>query len=320
MVESGGTILGEAAHPKYQKLQMLKSIVHSLWPACTRADPYDPGATPFVADAIIANPPTFGHIHCAEALGVPLHMMFPQPWTATAEFPHPMSGLVNERESSNLNYASYGMCDFAMWVGNDSMINEWRVHVLKLRQIRMGTLAGSLLTRLRVPFSYMWSPSFVPKPRDWPDFARVVGAFTHDQVSSLFDESKFAPLIAWLDDGPPPIFVGFGSMVIKDPGSLAEIIKQAAEESGARVLVQSNWSKISVGDHPLCYDIGPCPHDWLLPKVRDRAMRPSSAVPRARARHGRAFSHPAPRLPKRAGDGGGPPRRRGYDGSRAALR
>ena len=30
----------------------------------------------FVADAIIANPPSFAHIHCAEKLGVPLHMMF----------------------------------------------------------------------------------------------------------------------------------------------------------------------------------------------------------------------------------------------------
>ena len=31
---------------------------------------------PFVADAIIANPPSFAHIHCAEKLGIPLHMMF----------------------------------------------------------------------------------------------------------------------------------------------------------------------------------------------------------------------------------------------------
>ena len=30
----------------------------------------------FVADVIIANPPSFGHIHCAEKLGIPLHMMF----------------------------------------------------------------------------------------------------------------------------------------------------------------------------------------------------------------------------------------------------
>lgn len=31
---------------------------------------------PFIADAIIGNPPSFAHIHCAEKLGVPLHIMF----------------------------------------------------------------------------------------------------------------------------------------------------------------------------------------------------------------------------------------------------
>ena len=36
----------------------------------------DPLARPFVADAIIANPPSFAHIHCAEKLGIPLHLMF----------------------------------------------------------------------------------------------------------------------------------------------------------------------------------------------------------------------------------------------------
>ena len=36
----------------------------------------EPDAKPFVADAIIANPPSFAHVHCAEKLGIPLHMMF----------------------------------------------------------------------------------------------------------------------------------------------------------------------------------------------------------------------------------------------------
>ena len=36
----------------------------------------DPAAKPFVADAIIANPPSFAGIHCAEKLGIPLHLMF----------------------------------------------------------------------------------------------------------------------------------------------------------------------------------------------------------------------------------------------------
>lgn len=36
----------------------------------------NPGERPFIADAIIANPPSFAHIHIAEKMGIPLHMMF----------------------------------------------------------------------------------------------------------------------------------------------------------------------------------------------------------------------------------------------------
>lgn len=39
-------------------------------------DPIDNLHRPFIADAIIANPPSFAHIHCAEKLGCPLHIMF----------------------------------------------------------------------------------------------------------------------------------------------------------------------------------------------------------------------------------------------------
>lgn len=36
----------------------------------------NPADLPFIADAIIANPPSFAHIHIAEKMGIPLHMMF----------------------------------------------------------------------------------------------------------------------------------------------------------------------------------------------------------------------------------------------------
>jgi len=36
----------------------------------------NPIERPFIADAIIANPPSFAHIHIAEKMGIPLHMMF----------------------------------------------------------------------------------------------------------------------------------------------------------------------------------------------------------------------------------------------------
>lgn len=59
--------------------ECVKAMVCGCWHSC-----FDPGdgtsdpetLQPFVADAIIANPPSFAHVNCAEKLGVPLHMMF----------------------------------------------------------------------------------------------------------------------------------------------------------------------------------------------------------------------------------------------------
>jgi hypothetical protein len=65
-------------HKCEANLAMVKEILKSTWPACT--DPGNSPEGPFTTDLIISNPPTNGHIHVAEALGVPLHIMFPQPW------------------------------------------------------------------------------------------------------------------------------------------------------------------------------------------------------------------------------------------------
>jgi hypothetical protein len=47
------------------------------WRSCIESGDGMGGAgDPFIADCIIANPPSFGHIHCAERLGIPLHLMF----------------------------------------------------------------------------------------------------------------------------------------------------------------------------------------------------------------------------------------------------
>jgi len=47
------------------------------WRSCIEpGDGMGGAGDPFIADCIIANPPSFGHIHCAERLGIPLHLMF----------------------------------------------------------------------------------------------------------------------------------------------------------------------------------------------------------------------------------------------------
>ena len=121
-----------------------------------------------------------------------------------------MSGLGFDR-SAAMNAASYPAVDTAMWIGMAGMINAWRRQVLQVKETRVATLSGGLLTRLQVPFSYMWSPAFLPKPADWPPFCEVVGAFGSTGAGGdTFDVTPFAALLAWLAAGPPPVFVGFG--------------------------------------------------------------------------------------------------------------
>ena len=43
-------------------------------------------------------------------------LRFPQPWTPTTAFPHPMSGLDNE-QVGGMNYKSYHAVDEMMWLG-----------------------------------------------------------------------------------------------------------------------------------------------------------------------------------------------------------
>ncbi len=84
----------------------IADILASTWLACTAND--DETSLPFTAEAIIANPPSFGHIHCAEKLQIPLHIMFTMPWSPTTAFPHPLCNIDSSKgPSEKINLYSY---------------------------------------------------------------------------------------------------------------------------------------------------------------------------------------------------------------------
>lgn len=72
----------------------------------------------FLADAIIANPPSIAHIHCAEKLGIPLHMVFTMPFSPTTAFPHPLAAMnYSGADAKTANYLSFIMMELLMWQG-----------------------------------------------------------------------------------------------------------------------------------------------------------------------------------------------------------
>ncbi|ETO69701.1 hypothetical protein F444_13752 [Phytophthora nicotianae P1976] len=273
MVKTGGRLIPPLNLETLQKdvprqMQILEDILMSTWPAVSAPDPDGkaPGVPgcPFTAQAIISNPVTYGHIHVAEKLGVPLHIMFPQPWVPTVAFPHPMSNLPYQDKPQKRNYLSYKLVDLLMWEGMERLVNTFRSDVLGLPRIRKGGRGREMLQDLDIPHSFMWSPSLVPKPFDWGDLYDVVGTVTLKTEDSSYTPSP--ALEAFLGNGKGPVFVGFGSMVLEDPLATSRMIVEAAKQANVKVLIQSSWTDMA-GDLDVpdnVFFIGNCPHDWLL--------------------------------------------------------
>ncbi|KAI0473713.1 hypothetical protein GGR56DRAFT_546540 [Xylariaceae sp. FL0804] len=222
---------------------------------------------PFVADAIIANPPSFAHIHVAEKLGVPLHLMFTMPWSPTRAFPQPLANIQSSNtDPVTTNYVSYTLVEMMTWQGLGDVINRFRTKVLDLEPLSI-LWAPAVLTRLRIPYTYCWSPALIPKPADWGQHIDIAGFFFLNLASSFTPDPELA---AFLEAGPPPVYIGFGSIVVDDPNQLTRMIFDAVAETGVRALVSKGWGGLgadSVGVPDGVYMLGNVPHDWLFQHV-----------------------------------------------------
>ncbi|KIV91998.1 hypothetical protein PV10_06480 [Exophiala mesophila] len=237
----------------------------------TKSAPQQSDPIPFVADAIIANPPSFAHIHCAEKLGIPLYIVFTMPWSPTKEFPHPLVDINMSGVDVRLaRFLSYFLVDAIIWQGLGSVINRFRYQVLGLEPINP-TLAPGMLHRLRIPHYYCWSPTLIPKPSDWRSSISVPGYFL---LPSPTKYNMPEALQQFLDSGSRPIFIGFGSIVIDDPDGLTSIILRALELTGVRAILARGWGSLKVGEgfnssnrDNIFVLHGDIPHDQLFQKV-----------------------------------------------------
>ena len=118
------------------------------------------------------------------------------------------------------------------------------------------------------------------KPTDWSHVISVSG------YHSLPEPAKYQPseaLMNFLNSGPPPIYIGFGSIVVDDPAALTQIVLQAVHMAGVRAIISHGWCQLGTGataapdinsssdaapalDHTV-FLLSSCPHHWLFPRV-----------------------------------------------------
>jgi UDP:flavonoid glycosyltransferase YjiC (YdhE family) len=163
------------------------------------------------------------------------------------------------------NFVSYSLIEMMTWQGLGDLVNRFRVKSLGLEPLSSFSATG-MLTRLKIPVTYCWSPALIPKPPDWGPFISVTGFCFLGLASSYTPDAELAQFLA---AGPPPIYIGFGSIVVDDPDGMTRLIFEAVAKTGQRALVSKGWGGLgaSIAVPSNIFLIGNCPHDWLFQRV-----------------------------------------------------
>lgn len=196
----------------------------------------------------------------AQKLGAHEVFVALQPFEATAEFPFLM--MTTRNLGPCLNRCTYPPGFLTPWLPIYTAVNAWIQHRLQLPPFSWNyPLHWMQKPLLRL---YGFSPHVIPKPADWPKRSHVTGYWFLDQPEwqPPSDVSDF------LNAGPPPVYIGFGSMVVDCLEAVIEIVLQALERSKQRGLLLTGWGELQQSDLPeYVFKLETAPHDWLFPRM-----------------------------------------------------
>ncbi|MFI7427751.1 glycosyltransferase [Micromonospora sp. NPDC049836] len=190
----------------------------------------------------------------AAGLGIPSLGAYLAPGVPTREFPPP-----GWPDAGNLSPADN------LAAGREVLARTGALYADVLRRLRTrlelpGTVAADPPDDW--PICHGFSPAVVPRPADWPANVHVTGYWWPATAPEWQPPNV---LVDFLRAGPPPVFVGFGSMT---PGHerLQDAVAVAVKRTGVRAVVQSGWADLTpVGGDIL--QVGDLPHDWLFPRT-----------------------------------------------------
>ncbi|WP_138900322.1 glycosyltransferase [Streptomyces albidochromogenes] len=77
-----------------------------------------------------------------------------------------------------------------------------------------------------------------------------------------------AELVAFLEAGTPPVYVGFGSMPLHGSADAAHVVIEAVRAQGRRVIVASGWAGLALtDDRDDCFVVGEVNQQALFPRT-----------------------------------------------------
>ncbi|MGI9175888.1 MAG: glycosyltransferase [Rhodothermales bacterium] len=241
-------------------LAILRALRTSVLPSA-RALLEDAWAAAQGADVLVCHPKTLAGPHLAEKLDVPCFLALPVPsLVPTQAFPAP--GVATRDLGGFLNRLTYSLTQAAVFPFH-GLINRWRRETLDLAPQPLFTDPFALGEK-PLPVLYGFSPHVVPPPLDWPGHVHVTGYW-------FLDEPAWTPppdLVRFLEAGPPPVYVGFGSMARQDPNHTTAIVLEALARTGQRGIVATGWGGLEGrSSSPDVFVTDGAPHSWLFPRV-----------------------------------------------------
>ena len=195
----------------------------------------------------------FVGLAAADGLDIPCIGAAMWPMTPTRAFAPPFLG--GRRLPGWLNLLAHRAFERMAWSMFGPALNRARAQVFGAAPRRRPWRGNPVL--------YGCSPALLARPGDWPAGAEITGSW---QLPPAPDWQPPPALLAFLNGGPPPVYIGFGSMAGTDAATLAAAIGAVARER--RVLFQPGWSGIDPARLPPgVFVLDDTPHDWLFPHM-----------------------------------------------------
>jgi sterol 3beta-glucosyltransferase len=202
-----------------------------------------------------------GSFTVAGMLNIPVIQAYVVPFTPTRAFPSPLVPALPL--GAALNRLSFHITRQMFWQSTragDAATRE----VLGLGKAPFWGPYRSLVWE-RIPALYGYSRHVLPQPADWPQNHVVTGYWFLDAAEGW---TPPADLLAFLNAGEPPVYIGFGSMRTQNPEQVGRIALEALERSGQRGVIATGWGGLIPSNIPdTVHLISSMPHGWLLPRM-----------------------------------------------------